>query len=70
VVQFILLDNVKGWQMIRHSERRSAPTVVLGILSAAAVFVFAFWVVPPFFHGDPNSMAVTLGTPGKVAPGG
>jgi hypothetical protein len=56
--------------MIRHSERRSAPTIVLGILSAAAIFVFAFWVAPPFFHGATSGMNVTLGVSGKAPPRG
>ena len=70
-VLFHPLDNLsKADHMIRHSERRSAPTVVLGILSAATIFVFAFWVVPPFFHGATTGMGVTLGVSGKPLPRG
>jgi hypothetical protein len=68
-VLFRPLDNPsKADQMIRHSERRSAPTVVLGILSAATIFVFAFWVVPPFFHGTTTGIGITLGVAGKSLP--
>jgi hypothetical protein len=56
--------------MIRPSERRSAPTVILGILSAAAIFVFAFWIAPPFFHGAPTVIGVTLVVPEKAPPRG
>ena len=57
--------------MIRQSERRSAPTVVLGMLSAAGIFVFAFWLAPAFFHGPTAVMGVTLRLhPGKAPPSG
>jgi hypothetical protein len=63
------LDSLsRAEHMIRHSERRSASTVILGILSAATIFVFAFWVVPPFFHGAATGVGITLGVYGKPLP--
>lgn len=46
-------------------------TALIGILSAAAIVVFAFWIVPPLLHADHGAaVAATLGIHAKLNPNG
>jgi hypothetical protein len=46
-------------------------TALVGILSATAIVVFAFWIVPPLLHADHTAaVAVTLAAHAKANPNG
>lgn len=57
--------------MPKVKQKSGIGTALIGIISAAAIVVFAFWIAPPLLHADhAAAVAATLGTHAKPNPNG